>query len=353
MKTVFDITEFGAVGDGMTDCTEAIQKALDKASVCRGKVVVPPGIYMTGKLKMHGKNVSMEGASGWYFRDDGASVFKLNDENADCLLDITGAFGVTIKGMSLNGCDLGENVHGIKIYWEEYNGGGIEDTPTIDDCRVGHFSGDGLHFEHVWCFSVRHSMLCFNGGAGLYIDGWDAFIIDNWFSANRNGGILGGPYVAAITCTGNRVEWNRRGGFVLPSGESYNITGNFFDRSFGPALLLGAKDTVNDQITVTGNVFRRNGATRENETFENPYHSSHIIMENCTGTTVVGNSMRAGRNDDKKGSLSPDYSIVVTDCAECVVKDNTMHKGYVKDAVITENNAETCIIYDNVGSLDR
>jgi hypothetical protein len=49
-------------------------------------------------------------------------------------------------------------------------------TRTIDDCRIGHFTGNGVHLEHIWCFSLRHSMLHNNRGTGLYIDGWDAFI---------------------------------------------------------------------------------------------------------------------------------------------------------------------------------
>ena len=49
-------------------------------------------------------------------------------------------------------------------------------------------------------------MIYGNGGAGLLIAGWDAFIIDNWFTSNRNGGIRSGGYVASITATGNRVE---------------------------------------------------------------------------------------------------------------------------------------------------
>ena len=39
----FDITDFGAIGDAVTDSTEAIQKALDEASKCMGSVIVPPG----------------------------------------------------------------------------------------------------------------------------------------------------------------------------------------------------------------------------------------------------------------------------------------------------------------------
>ena len=169
MTNIFDITAFGAVGDGVTDNTAAIQSALDAAAECRGVVQVPPGNYMTGKLKM-GKGVSLEGHSAWSFRSYGSSFFTLNTADTDCLLDITGAFGCAIRGMSLNGQGLGTGVHGVKLYWDQYNGGSEEDTPTIDDCRIGNFSGDAVHLEHIWCFSVRHSMLSFSK-AGLYIDG--------------------------------------------------------------------------------------------------------------------------------------------------------------------------------------
>ena len=88
MKNVFDITDFGAVGDGSFDCTESVQAALDAAAGCSGKVVVPPGTYMVGGLKMRGKGVSLEGSPAWSFRNDGASVFILNSDASDCMLDI-------------------------------------------------------------------------------------------------------------------------------------------------------------------------------------------------------------------------------------------------------------------------
>ena len=274
----------------------------------------------------------------------------LNDENVDCLLDISGAFGCSVKGICLNGGYLGNNIHGIKLWWEKYNGGSEEDTPAVDDCRIGCFSGDGLHFEHVWDFSVRHSMIHRNGGAGLYIDGWDAFIIDNWFTANKNGGIMGGPVVASITCTGNRVEWNRRGGFILPRGDSYNIIGNFFDRSFGPALELGAEDMTVNTVTVTGNIFRRSGAL---EVFENDFHSSHMYMRNCSGVCVNANTMRVGRNDDRKGVESPKYSFVIENCQNCIVKDNAMYKGATVENIVKRGDLESCVICDNIGDTKK
>lgn len=352
MSTEFNILDFGAVGDGKTDCTAAVQNALDKAKECMGRVTVPPGKYLVGSLKMRGQGVSLVGASAWSYRSDGASVFILNDENADCMIDISGAFGCAIRGMSLCGNDLGDvkehPIHGIKLYWDEYNGGGEEDSPAIDDCRIGHFSGDGVHFEHVWAFSVRHSMLHRNKGNGLFIEGWDGFILDNWFSVNDGWGIKGGEVVASVTLTGNRVEWNHSGGFCFPFGDSYNFTGNFFDRSHGPAVQLGGENPVT-LATLTGNIFRRSGAYVD-KGFEDPYDSCHVRLQNCSNLTLIGNTMRVGRNDGGGGVLSPDYGMIIRDCRECIVKDNTMMTGALKELIVESGN-QNSRIKNNIGTL--
>lgn len=349
MTNIFDITTYGAVGDGRTDCTEAIRKALADAAAVEGTVIVPPGRYLTGQLKM-GKRTRLEGYSAWNFRADGSSVFILNDPEAVCLLDITGAFGCAVSGMCFDGGRLGENVHGIYLYWERYNGGSEEDTPAIDDCRVGNFTGDGVHLEHIWCFSIRHSMLHRNGGAGLYIDGWDAFIIDNWFTANRHAGILGGPCTASVTATGNRVEWNREAGFRFGNGDSVNVTGNFFDRSFGPALWLGGNGQFRD-VSVTGNVFRRSGCP-DGMTFTSPYESSHVLLDRVQNVTLTGNTFKWGVNDDGGGTKSPDYDVCLKNSEAVAVQSNVMYEGALKDSVVYDGLG-TCIIKDNLSHHTR
>ena len=49
----FDVTSFGAVGDGTTDCSSAFKKAIEKCSADGGgRVVVPKGIYLVGAIHL-------------------------------------------------------------------------------------------------------------------------------------------------------------------------------------------------------------------------------------------------------------------------------------------------------------
>ncbi|MGN7761001.1 glycoside hydrolase family 28 protein [Paenibacillus sp. 22594] len=58
----FNITDYGAQGDGFSLCTSAIQAALDNcAAAGGGKVVIPSGIWRTGPLTLHSRiNLSAE-----------------------------------------------------------------------------------------------------------------------------------------------------------------------------------------------------------------------------------------------------------------------------------------------------
>lgn len=55
-ERTFNITHYGATGDGLTSCTAAIQAALDEcAATGGGKVIIPPGIWRTGPLTLHSR----------------------------------------------------------------------------------------------------------------------------------------------------------------------------------------------------------------------------------------------------------------------------------------------------------
>ncbi|HYW95938.1 MAG TPA: glycosyl hydrolase family 28 protein, partial [Bacteroidales bacterium] len=47
---VYNITDFGALGDGITDNTGAIQKAVNQCSQTGGKIVFPEGVFLSGTV---------------------------------------------------------------------------------------------------------------------------------------------------------------------------------------------------------------------------------------------------------------------------------------------------------------
>ncbi|HEV2964160.1 MAG TPA: glycosyl hydrolase family 28-related protein, partial [Candidatus Angelobacter sp.] len=60
----FDVTKFGAVGDGKVDCTQAFQKTIAAcAAAGGGRVVVPAGEFSTGAIHLKSK-VNLHLASG-------------------------------------------------------------------------------------------------------------------------------------------------------------------------------------------------------------------------------------------------------------------------------------------------
>ena len=385
MDNVFDITSYGAIADGKTDCTKAIQNAIDDASKVKGAVVVPPGEYLCGYIKL-APSISFLGYHGWGYRERGGSVLLLNDEKAKCLLDMTGAHGSTINGIQFLGNKLmGENVHGILVDWNEYNGGRFDDytddnpllEPThrntwgdnhffrednfiIADCQCKNFSGDGIHLNHIFAFTICDCELMSNGRDGIHINGWDGWIHDCVIHTNNGAGIGSydqdgdhGECCKSITITGNRIEWNHNGGIFIQEGDSLNINNNFFDRSGGPAIKFKRKkflsafeqDGISD-ITITGNIFRRSGKDN-GQSYENKYDDSHIYLENCSNMTVTGNVCVLGQDDGGIGTYNPSYSFVVKNSSDCVILGNAMKRGHTKRGIIAENN-DNVIIKDNI-----
>lgn len=227
-QDVIDVRKLGAAGDGKTDDTAVLQKAIDAAGQKTGAVFIPPGVYLTRELHLR-TGVMLKGVPGWNYSFGGGSVLRLLGSDSECLLDLTDARGATVQGLSLEGGHLGSNIHGIATKRTTY--GQHEDSFRIETCQVAHFSGSGMNLNKVWCFSVRHCEMMANRGDGMTLHGWDGFLLDNWFSGNGKAGFAAREENASVTFTANRVEWNGEENFVIAGADGYQITGNFFDRA--------------------------------------------------------------------------------------------------------------------------
>lgn len=335
--------QLGAKGDGKTDDTQAIQKAIDAAAEQGGTVFLPPATYACGELKMRPR-VALTGVPAWDYHRGGGSILKLADSKAASLLNITGAHGATIDGLSLEGGDLGNGVHGILLGKPDY--GKQEDAFRIERCQVARFTGDGVRLSHVWCFSIRHSMIAYSRGDGVRCIGWDGFLIDNWFSGNGGAGFAGRTS-ASITLTGNRIEWNHDAGILVAEGGHYNMTGNYIDRS-GTAGIHLAEGGKCKQMTITGNLIYRSGKHAQLNTPD----SCQMRIEAAQGITITGNTMNVGRDDGGKGTYSPSYGIVCKGLENCVITNNVLHNGCLHKLIDDQGgHGEGVILKDNPGSL--
>ena len=337
---ILDARKFGAAGDGRTDDTPPLQKAIDAAAENGGALLIPPGNYLTRELHVRA-GVTIAGSPGWNYSFGGASVLRLAGTDSECLLALTNARGATIQGLSLEGGGLGSNIHGIATKRTGY--GKHEDSFRIDTCQVAHFSGSGMNLNKVWAFSVRHCEMMANRGDGMALHGWDGFLLDNWFSGNGKAGFAAREENASVTFTANRVEWNGEENFVIAGGDGYQITGNFFDRAGTNGIALRKNTRSCVEVAITGNFVKRSG---------NSHDSAQVLIDGGAGITFTGNVLQMGRDDGGVGVWSPTYGIVYGGLSNCVLANNTLHEAASRQLIVDlGGHGEGLVVRDNPGVL--
>lgn len=180
-QLAFNVKEYGAVGDGTTDDTAAIQNAIDDASAAGGGVVFfPQGAYKVTSLTLE-SYVSLKGVGGAYNSGNG-SIIRTAATSGD-MLSYSGSAGlmsVTISDLRLDGPGSGtgngirlQNTGGlsnpsvnivfcnVKIYW--FTGGtGIEadnlivsvfDNVTTEACNTGFYLNVGTSITMSACYA--------------------------------------------------------------------------------------------------------------------------------------------------------------------------------------------------------
>lgn len=249
----FDVTNYGAVGDGVADDTSEVQAAITAAAGVGGTVLVPAGTYRISAA------VSVPGG----VRVTGAGT--LRQVTAGRVgLRITGS-DVTVEGITLTGR------HSAAAYaGGEYaiSAQGTSAVPlrgvTIRDVTISKWGAYGVYLQWVSGFTVTGAAVSDIGYTGIgVLSGFDGSITGNRVD-NITPGVVGDMYgiivsyggvadppSARILVDGNtvsRVAWQ---GINSHSGSDLTITNNQVYACTSGIFIAGGKPTG---IVISGNV---------------------------------------------------------------------------------------------------
>ena len=241
------VKDFGAVGDGVTDDTAAIQAAIDAVQVAGGGTVyVPKGQYkttdvirITGKVNLIGANRT--NVSAIVAHHTGAAILSLKGSTGSCVKFLW--FGTDTTTYPKTGITLGRSSASSAGHH------------LIEHIRIqGYFSVAAVYSiaseVNTW---IDLYAWVLGGGAlyGFYTSAVDDFSVDGlvtstnlvcnlfqpYIISNANGG---GAAVVYINSSESMGSWNFFGGYFIPKQGSYIAIHNTTDaQALGPYNFIG------------------------------------------------------------------------------------------------------------------
>ncbi|WP_257307435.1 right-handed parallel beta-helix repeat-containing protein [Geothrix campi] len=271
---------FGAVGDGLTNDTFAIQKAVNAVADSGGTVLVPAGNYLVNPVANSNAGIRLRNNMTMRF-EAGAVLQALPTSTSNyVILMVSGAQNVNILGGTIRG--------------NRFNN-------TIRDTREG---GDGIHVarsRHVFIQGVT-SMDCWEDGFYIGEKAQDVTLCNVTANGNRRQGLsitsVDGLVVKGSTFK-NTTGFMENGAFVCGSGTDIEPNRGqtvrnvqFLGCTFSSNATEGI--AVGPSVANRGRAFVENVVIDGNAMIGNGLHhgAPGITISNTSGHRVVNNKVK-------------------------------------------------------------
>ena len=364
----FNVKDYGATGDGVTNDTVAIQAALNAATASPPSVVLfPPGTYVVSTQLAVGSGTALTGY--------GATLFKAAGSTGHVIRGVTGAVDVKVMGLTINGNKAANTSgHGIAFVGTLLSSqrllvadctiintyqSGIQITSCKEAKVVSNFIYDsartGIEILNL-CedVSITGNHVKRSGSANVAIAGLHILVSNNVLEdAGEN------PLAPADNVTGygetnkyfvvnNNVCKNGGNHGIHLGGNDHVISNNHVYNATNDGVFLGNPVGVADMITgftISGNrtVDCRRGVdivNCENGTVSGNSVSSSgqfgIYLRQCIGVSVDGNVFTGSVNN----------GIRATGTYDCVFSNNVVSNNLVQ-GIFLDPDAETGVLSSN------
>ena len=298
---VTTVKTYGAIGDGITNDTAAVQAALNDTAV--GEVLFPPGVYLCGNLTINSRQRLKLRGSGGYIQWTGTATgsnqigLQLTGTNIDIQIQglyflgnsiaadgHAGVWSITnpsIQDVRIVGCRFENLARGVKIGLTVATGGALKSL-TVENCEFlstrGTPAGQGEAFflddDSAGLAGVRIIGNRFDNSHKYDVHvarGNDIQIIGNTFTSHRSTTSNGTqvPSVRLTKCQhvqviGNEFVEPRDGSIEVVSQagvttRNVQVIGNTFNQTVNAVhdIIIGtanpAVDGFPDTVSVTGN----------------------------------------------------------------------------------------------------
>lgn len=234
-KEIIHIKDFGAVGNGKTNCTEAFQKAAEYLQANGGTLIIDPGTYIVGKQRLSGnyqvgssyfaepildffkakKPIIISGYKAVLKAADGLKYGSFNPitgekdstrkegnssdyfASAYIFINAVGCLSISIKGITFDGNSGKLNIGpafskegnqlmatGIRVYNNK--------EVNIEDCYIHHCALDGIivawtgltETDSIYLHTIKNVKARYNGRQGLsWVGGNNLTVINSEFSS--------------------------------------------------------------------------------------------------------------------------------------------------------------------------